>query len=107
MSMKLMIPAVAILLATCGLASAQTAFVTFLDHSAYVDSTAQHQAPRAKATRAKARQAPTGAFAQEVDGPALGSGSDIKGGAPSGPGFGGFPTDYLTNRFGDRQLQGR
>jgi hypothetical protein len=39
---------------------------------------------------------PTNAFAQ-----------DIKGTTSQGRGVGAFPTDYLTNRFGDFQLQGR
>ena len=42
-------------------------------------------------------QLPTGSFNSLSGAPAI-----VKGG-----GLSGYPTDYLTNRFGDRQLQGR
>ena len=47
-------------------------------------------------------QAP-GADASIING-SRGAPEQISGARPS---FAGYPTDYVTNRFGDRQLQGR
>jgi len=58
---------------------------------------------------ARGHAIPKGAHAQ-----APGADASIINGSRGAPeqigtpqGFGGWPSDYLTNRFGDRQLQGR
>jgi hypothetical protein len=48
-----------------------------------------------------------GRLAPQLGLPANAFDQDVTGTGPQGPGFGAFPTDYLINRFGDFQSQGR
>jgi hypothetical protein len=83
MSMKLVITTAAMLAAFAGPALAQ----------GYADK--HHAAPHAHATA--------------VTSSAIGAGFDNSARAAYGRSydFEGWPTDYLSNRFGDRQMQGR